>query len=162
MKDSILIRPLRHWDVPTLANIVQEAFGGAHAPPRYQAHSIEDRLILSLKFPRFGIPVTLVAELDGEPVALGQYGPARWAAHTWELMLGATRQDLQGQGIGHQLALARLTAIAEAGGGQVVVSTKNQTRWERYGFIKAWRNPNTEAVVMWREISAGKKDGVAA
>lgn len=151
---DLIIRPLRHWDVPTLANIVQEAFGGAHASSRYQAANVEERLISSLRGSWFGATVTLVAELDGEPVAMGQYSRSRWAAETWELMLDATRPDLQGQGISHQLVLARLVAIAEAGGGHVIVSAKQYGRWERYGFIQGWRNQQTEAVVMWREVTS--------
>lgn len=152
------VRPMSELDVSALCAVVASAFAGRDGtvPTRYRADAVRRRLEWSLSSAADGGPVTLVAELGGAPVAMGQYGPSRWAANSWELMFGATRPDLQGKGIGHALVVARLAAIEAAGGGLVFVSAKRPDRWRRYGFEVGPFNPLTGATALWRYVGGGR------
>ncbi len=150
MISHIIVRLLTVTDIPMLALMVERAFQGrdGSVPDHYRSAAVGDRLRRSLD----SDVVTLVADLSGVPAALGQYGPARWARSTWELMLGATWPVLQGCGLGHALAVARLEAVAAEGGGMVFVSTRQPARWRRYGFDPGPNNPVTGATALWRFI----------
>lgn len=155
---SSFIRALTETDIGPLGEMVAAAFAGQDGavPARYRPAAIRRRLQWSLESAADGGPVTLVATLAGCPVALGQYGPSRWAGGSWELMLGVTRPDLQGKGIGHALVLARMAAIEAAGGGLVFVSAKRPERWLRYGFQSGPFNPQTGATALWRYVGGGR------
>lgn len=149
-----LIRPLTEDDIPGLCAVVAAfTVSSGHVPGRYRPAAVRERLERSLDP---GGPVTLVAELGGQAVALGQYGAARWAASSWELMFGATRPDLQGKGLGHALVQARLAAVAGNGDGLVFVSSRCPDRWQRYGFHVGPVNPLTGASALWRYVGGGR------
>ena len=155
------IRLLERKDLIDVAAVVASAFSSRAGivPDRYKPSTIIQRLQWSLDGAgQAGVPTYLVAELDGEVVGVGGYAMARFGGATWELLLAATKPELQGRGIGHQLLLARWEAIrAEAspqGGGVVVVSTKNLQRFLRYAFHQGPRNPVTGAYLMWAMVPA--------
>lgn len=155
-----VIRPLERKDMLDVAAVVASAFADRKGivPDRYQPIPIIQRLQWSLNGAgEPGVPRYLVAEVDGEVVGVGGYAVARFGGATWELLLAATKPELQGRGIGHQLLLARWDAIrAESPdeGGVVVVSTKNAPRFLRYGFHQGPRNPVTGAYLMWAMVPA--------
>lgn len=151
------IRPLETHDLLNVAFLVAEAFKGRDGtvPERYEPTAIIPKLAWSLDAAGdTGVPRYLVATIGGGAVAIGGYARSRAAGSTWELLLGATRPDLQGRGIGHALMLARWEAIrAETPeGGLVTVSTKNLGRFLRYGFHPGPRNPATGSWLMWAEV----------
>lgn len=155
----ITIRPLARHELLHAAFLIAEAFVGPDgtAPERYSpcvtipklAAAFEDQA--TLWTPRY-----LVAEVNGQVVAIGGYARSRAAGSTWELLLGATLPAYQGRGIGHALVLARWAAIrAEAtDGGIVMVSTKRPARFARYGFAAGPVNPDTGATLMWAAVPA--------
>lgn len=155
---AALVRPMTALDIPDLCALVGGAFVDrrGHVPARYRPALVRSRLQWSLDSAASGGPVTLVAELGGHAVGMGQYGPARWAGAAWEMMLGATRPDLQGKGIGHALVMARMEAIAQGGGGLVFVSARQAQRWRRYGFEAGPVNPLTGATTLWRFVGEGR------
>ncbi len=82
----------------------------------------------------------LVAEVDGQPVAVGGYGPSGYSRHAWALGPAATLPEYQGRGIGAALIQARFDAIGklagESGKSAVLlhVSSKRPASWLRLGF----------------------------
>lgn len=90
----------------------------------------------------------LVIEVDGAFLACGTLMPARFARDTWTLCLGATRSDMQGRGIGHALVQRRLQMAVHYGAGNILVSSKNVARWNRYDFKCVSVNPITGANLM--------------
>ncbi|NFV80042.1 GNAT family N-acetyltransferase [Magnetospirillum aberrantis] len=139
--------------------VIAEAFVGPDgtAPERYSPCATIPKLAAAFEDPAtFWTPRYLVAEVNGQVVAIGGYARSRAAGSTWELLLGATLPAYQGRGIGHALVLARWDAIrAEAtDGGIVMVSTRRPARFLRYGFSAGPVNPDTGATLMWLPVAA--------
>jgi len=82
----------------------------------------------------------LVAERDGEAVAIAAYGPAGYSRHAWALGPAATLPTHRSMGIGSELIETRLSAIQEAVAASgmpaalVHVSSKRPHSWVRFGF----------------------------
>jgi GNAT superfamily N-acetyltransferase len=153
------IRPLAYPEISTACVLIAKAFSAkdGKVPERYQPHNIVPRLLMQWQGHKEpGCPQYLIAEVDGQIVAIGGYARSRFGASTWELLLGATLPAFQGRGIGHALVLARLEAIRSeaAGGGLVMVSTKRPARFLRYGFQAGPVNPETGATLMWAPVAA--------
>lgn len=153
------VRALTPADVMDAALMIAEAFTdrAGQVPDRYRPEAVLPALRWSLEaMPHLAAPRYLVAEVDGRIGGIGGYARSRSAAETWELLLAATRPDLQGRGIGHTLMLARWEAIRDEApdGGLVQVSTKSPARFLRYGFQRGPVNPSTGAVQMWAVVPA--------
>ena len=149
------IRPMLYQDVTSCANLVASAFRrrDGFVPERYRSQIIIPRLMANLEGRGVDHVETLVADKPGVGVVgMGQFARSRMAASAWELMLGAVLPEFQGQGIGHRLVTSRLKLIYCAGGGLVLVSTKDIQRWQRYDFLPMLANPVTGITMMIGQV----------
>lgn len=99
----------------------------------------------------------LVAEIDGAIVSTGTLVRTTFASATVALTLGATRPDMKGRGIGHELVLRRVAIAADLHAGIVLVSSRDMARWQRYGFGIVSRNPVSGAALMALQIDYGRE-----
>lgn len=153
-----IITPLRMHHIHSCAGLVAKAFHGRPGlPEQYRPAVISERLRtahIDALNGRREREHFYVAEIDGVAVGLGGFVCERFASATWSLVLGATHPDHQGKGIGHALVEERLTAIAACGGRLVLVSTKAESRWLRYGFTAGPVNPASGATILWRALQS--------
>lgn len=123
---DMTIRPLRDGEASTLSALFAPLLpwhtqGGLYQLMQYQRQF-------------------LVAVVDGQPVAIGGYGPSGYSRHAWALGPAATLPEYQGRGIGAALIRARFDAISEAmavagrSAALIHVSSKRPQSWERLGF----------------------------
>ncbi|GEM_PF-4540087 len=147
------IREARGQDFIQAAHLISDAHRAAGTlDEHYEPWAVEGRL----SDLRIAKGILLVADIEGGIVACGGIVPASFARHTWTLCLGATRPDLQGHGLGHQLVTRRLDIAAREGAGIVLVSSVNPARWARYGFKQQFVNPVTGAHLMALRFDNGR------
>ncbi|HTH16976.1 MAG TPA: GNAT family N-acetyltransferase [Magnetospirillum sp.] len=141
-----LVRPLAVADIGTVTAIVAAAFREADGtlPERYRPSAVAERLASGLGSRRATRSRFLVAELDGEPVAVGGFSRESWCSCAWSLYMAAVRPDLQGRRLGSLLIQRRLDAIAaeHCGPGTVVVSSRHPGSFLRLGFQALRRMPH--------------------
>lgn len=143
---EMLVRPLAATDVAAVTAIVSAAFREADGtvPERYRPAAVAERLGASFASQRVTRLRFLVAEMAGEPVAVGGFSRESWCSCAWSLYMAAVRPDLQGRRIGSLLIQRRLDAIAaeHAGPGTVVVSSRHPGSFLRMGFHALRRMPH--------------------
>lgn len=146
MSAGAMVRPLVAADIAAVTAIVAAAFrepdGGV--PERYRPAAVAERLSGGLNSTKVTRPRFLVAELGGEPVAVGGFSRESWCSCAWSLYMAAVRPDLQGRRLGSLLIQRRLDAIAaeHAGPGTVVVSSRHPGSFLRLGFQALRRMPH--------------------
>ena len=119
-----VVRPERPADVIAIRNVHDAAFGGTG----------EGRLVDALR-DAGKLVVSLVAETDGELVGHVGFSPVTSAAPARGFGLApmAVRPDVQRRGIGGQLVVAGLAAVAEVGA-EFVVVLGDPRYYGRFGF----------------------------
>lgn len=141
-----LVRPLVAADIAAVTALVAAAFSEAdgRVPERYRPAAVGERLAGSLDSQRATRSRFLVAELDGQPVAVGGFSRESWCSCAWSLYMAAVRPDLQGRRLGSLLIQRRLDAIAaeHSGPGTVVVSSRHPGSFLRLGFHALRRMPH--------------------
>lgn len=141
-----LVRPLAAADIPAITAIVAAAFREADGsvPERYQPAAVAERLAGGLTSQRPTRARFLVAELAGEPVAVGGFSRESWCSCAWSLYMAAVRPDVQGRRLGSLLIQRRLDAIAAEhdGPGTVVVSSRRPGSYLRLGFHALRKMPH--------------------
>lgn len=154
-----LVRPLVAADIAALTAVVAAAFREAdgRVPERYRPAAVAERLAASLNSNRTTRPRFLVAELDGQPVAVGGFSRESWCSCAWSLYMAAVRPDLQGRRIGGLLIQRRLDAIAaeHAGAGTVVVSSRHPGSFLRLGFHALRRMPHGPTLMVREFVGTG-------
>lgn len=146
MAAGALVRPLATADIIAVTAIVAAAFREADGavPERYRPAAVAERLGASFNTQRVTRPRFIVAELGGEPVAVGGFSRESWCSCAWSLYMAAVRPDLQGRRLGSLLIQRRLDAIAaeHAGPGTVLVSSRHPGSFLRMGFQALRRMPH--------------------
>lgn len=158
-----LVRPLAAADVSAITAIVAAAFREADGtvPERYRPAAVAERLGAGLNSRRVTRPRFLVAELAGEPVAVGGFSRESWCSCAWSLYMAAVRPDLQGRRLGSLLIQRRLDAIAaeHSGPGTVVVSSRHPGSFLRLGFHALRRMPHGPTLMVREFVgTAGASD----
>ena len=147
------IREATQADFGQIAHLISESHRAAGASSdHYEAWKIEARL----HEVRIAKGKILVADLEGAILSCGAVAASAFARHTWTLSLGATRPDMQGRGLGHHLVVRRLEIAVGAGAGVVLVSSRNEARWRRYNFARAFTNSVTGAHLMFLPTDHGR------